>query len=36
VYGDAVYQPTWPQHFDEKRAIIPKWVMGFSSKLWGR
>jgi hypothetical protein len=22
--------------FDEKRAITPKWVMGFTSKLWGR
>jgi hypothetical protein len=22
--------------FDEKRAITPKWVMGFTSKLQGR
>jgi hypothetical protein len=22
--------------FDEKRAITPKWIMGFTSKLWGR
>jgi hypothetical protein len=24
------------EHFDEKRAITPKWVMGFTSKLQGR
>jgi hypothetical protein len=24
------------KHFDEKRAITPKWAMGFTSKLWGR
>ena len=24
------------EHFDEKRAITPKWVMGFTSKLRGR
>jgi hypothetical protein len=24
------------EHFDEKRAINPKWVMRFTSKLWGR
>jgi hypothetical protein len=23
-------------HVDEKRATTPKWVMGFTSKLWGR
>jgi hypothetical protein len=23
-------------HFDEKRAITPKWVMEFTSKLQGR
>jgi hypothetical protein len=22
--------------FDEKRAITPKWIMGFTSKLQGR
>jgi hypothetical protein len=24
------------EHFDEKRAITPKWVIGFTSKLQGR
>jgi hypothetical protein len=24
------------EHFDEKRAITPKWVMGFTSKLQGK
>jgi hypothetical protein len=24
------------EHVDEKRAITPKWVMGFTSKLQGR
>jgi hypothetical protein len=30
-------EPTWQrEHFDEKRAITPKWVMVFTSKLQGR
>jgi hypothetical protein len=24
------------EHFDEKRAITPKWVLGFTSKLQSR
>jgi hypothetical protein len=32
VSGDAVHQPTWPLLLpgELKRAITPKWVMGFT------
>jgi hypothetical protein len=34
-FGEGVCNEDF-EHFDEKRAITPKWVMGFTSKLRGR
>jgi hypothetical protein len=33
IKGKQLY---YKEHFDEKRAITPKWVIGFTSKLQGR
>jgi hypothetical protein len=36
VSGGSALRSILLEHFDEKRAITPKWVMGFTSKLQGR